>query len=72
MTIPDTKDYEIFHAILTFCYSGNIVVDKNNISELMHLANFFQMSKLRSYCCEWYSRNMSVKTVHSVVDVSLR
>ena len=72
LSIDECKDYEIFHAILTFCYSGNIVIDKNNIGELMHLANFFSMSKLRSYCCEWYSRNMNIKSVHTVVDVSLR
>ena len=72
ITIDECKDYEIFHAILTFCYSGNIVIDKNNIGELLHLANFFAMSKLKGYCCDWYFRNMNLKTVHTVVDISIR
>ena len=72
ITIDECKDYEIFYAILTFCYSGNIVIDKNNIGELLHLANFFAMSKLKGYCCDWYFRNMNLKTVHTVVDISIR
>ena len=72
ITIDECKDYEIFHAILTFCYSGNIVIDKNNVAEIMHLANFFQMSKLRSYCCAYLNRNLNMKTVHSVMDISMK
>ena len=70
--ITECKDYEIFYALLTYCYTGHIIIDKVNVAELMHLSTHFGMVKLRAHCCEYLSRNLNVKNVHSVVDMALR
>ena len=66
------KDYEIFYALLTFCYTGIIVLDMHNVSELLSLSVLFQMVKLKSYCCEYLSRNLNFKNVHTAVDLAFR
>ena len=70
--ITECKDYEIFYALLTYCYTGHIIIDKGNVAELMHLSTYFGMVKLRAHCCEYLIRNLNVKNVHSVMEISLR
>ena len=70
--ITECKDYEIFYALLTYCYTGHIIIDKGNVAELMHLSTYFGMVKLRAHCYEYLIRNLNVKNVHSVMEISLR
>ena len=72
IAIDQCKDYEIFYALLTYCYTGNIVLDQHNVSELLSLSVLFQMVKLKSYCCEYLSRNLNAKNVHTAVDLAFR
>ena len=48
------------------------VLDQHNVSELLSLSVLFQMVKLKSYCCEYLSRNLNSKNVHTAVDLSFR
>ena len=72
MAIDQCKDYEIFYALLTYIYTGNINIDGHNVAELLSLSVLFQMNKLKSYCCEYLSRNLHAKTVHTAVDLAIR
>lgn len=72
IAIDQCKDYEIFYALLTYCYTGNIVLDQHNVSELLSLSVLFQMVKLKSYCCEYLCRNLNAKNVHTAVDLAIR
>ena len=29
--VTECKDYEIFYALLTYCYTGHIIIDKGNV-----------------------------------------
>ena len=72
INIEQCNDYEIFYALLTYCYTGNIVLDQHNVPELLSLAVLFQMVKLKSYCCEYLCRNLNAKNVHTAVELSSR
>ena len=72
IAIDQCKDYEIFYALLTYCYTGNIVLDTHNVSELLSLSVLFQMVKLKSYCCEYLFRNLNAKNIHTAVDLAIR
>ena len=56
LEIDQCKDYKIFHALLEYCYTGSIVLDMHNVSELLNLSSLFQMDKLKSYCCEYLNQ----------------
>ena len=44
-----------------------------HVAELLSLSVLFQMNKLKSYCCEYLSRNLHAKTVlHTAVDLAIR
>ena len=47
-------------------------MDQHNVSELLSLSVLFQMVKLKSYCCEYLSRNLNSKKVHTAVDLAVR
>ena len=72
MKIDQCKDYEIFYALLTYCYTGGIALDMHNVCELLNLSALFQMVKLRSYCCEYLSQNLNSKNVHTAVEIAVR
>ena len=72
IAIDQCKDYEIFYALLTYCYTGNIQLDQHNVPELLSLSVLFQMVKLKSYCCEYLWRNLNCKTIHVAVDLAIR
>ncbi|CAB4054823.1 unnamed protein product [Lepeophtheirus salmonis] len=57
--VTQCKNYEIFHQLLTYCYTGQIIVDKNNVPELLHLSNYYAIFKLKSYCSEYLERNLN-------------
>ena len=72
MTIDQCKDYEIFYAMLTYCYTGGIALDLHNVCELLNLSALFQMVKLRTYCCDYLSQNLNSKNVHTAADLAFR
>lgn len=43
----DCKNLEVFHAVLTYFYTGQITIDRNNVAELVYLADYFTINKLR-------------------------
>ena len=72
INIEQCNDYEIFHALLTYCYTGSIVLDQHNVPELLSLSSIFQIMKLRSHCCDYLIKNLSAKNVHTAVDLAIR
>ncbi|CAL8103102.1 unnamed protein product [Orchesella dallaii] len=50
------SDPEIFLSFLNYMYTGQIQLDKNNVGELMRLANHFLMNKLKAYCAQYLER----------------
>ena len=71
LELDQCKDYKIFYALLEYCYTGFIVLDKHNVSELLNLSVLFQMDKLKSYCCEYLNQNHYMN-VHTAVELAFR
>ena len=72
LKIDQCKDYKIFYALLEYCYTGFIALDKHNVSELLNLSVFFQMDKLKSYCCEYLDQSLGYMNLHTAVELAFR
>ena len=72
MKIDQCNDYKIFDTLLDYCYTGIIILDMHNISEILNLSNLFHMAKLKSYCCEYLSTNLNFTIIHTTVDLAFQ
>ena len=72
LKIDQCKDYKIFYALLEYCYTGFILLDKHNVSELLNLSVFFQMDKLKSYCCKYLNKNLDYMNIPTAVELAFQ
>ena len=68
----DCQNLEAFYAVLTYCYTGHISIDKDCVAELLYLADYFAISKLKAYCSDYISRGFSLRNVFSVLDLAMK
>ena len=66
----DCANLELFYAVLTYCYSGHIVIDRHNVDELLYLSDHFAIPRLKSLCCEYLVRNLNARNVFQTFDIS--
>ncbi|KAJ9590612.1 hypothetical protein L9F63_016382, partial [Diploptera punctata] len=64
------QNSEIFQCLLNYMYTGSVVIDKNNVTELLRLANHFLVSKLKSYCAEYLDRYLDISNCLSVKEMA--
>ncbi|XP_046402882.1 hypermethylated in cancer 2 protein-like isoform X2 [Ischnura elegans] len=64
------QDSAVFLCLLNYMYTGSVVIDKNNVSELLRLSNHFLVSKLKKYCAEYLDQNLDVTNCLSVKDMA--
>ncbi|CAJ0587516.1 unnamed protein product, partial [Mesorhabditis spiculigera] len=57
---------DVFELFLNYIYSGNIVIDKLSVNELLKLANNLLIPKLKSYCSEYLDRYLDATNVLSI------
>ena len=60
------RKHEVFEVLLDYVYTGKIVVDRQTVLELLHLANHFLIAKLKDYCCEFLTRELNVATCFGI------
>ena len=70
LTIRSCGGREIFKCLLDYIYTGNVVIDKHNVSELVRLSNHFSVLKLRGHCSEYLERYLDVTNCLSVLDMA--
>ena len=68
----DCQNLEAFYAVLTYCYTGQISIDKDCVAELLYLADYFAISKLKAYCSDYINRGISLRNVFSVLDLAMK
>ncbi|KDR16311.1 myoneurin-like [Zootermopsis nevadensis] len=64
------QNSDIFHCLLNYMYTGSIIIDKNNVTELLRLANHFIVTKLKSYCAEYLDRYLDITNCLSVKEMA--
>ncbi|XP_068082056.1 zinc finger protein 879 [Anabrus simplex] len=64
------QNSDVFQCLLNYMYTGSVVIDKNNVAELLRLANHFLVSKIKSYCAEYLDRYLDITNCLSVREMA--
>ena len=66
------QNLELFYAVLTYCYTGQIIIDRHVVDELLYLSDYFGIVKLKNHCCEYLGRNINGRNVFNTFDISIK
>lgn len=64
------QNLDAFQLLLNYMYTGAVVIDKNNVFELLRLANHFLVTKLKNYCAEYLDRYLDPSNCLTVKDMA--
>ncbi|XP_063603895.1 uncharacterized protein LOC134779658 [Penaeus indicus] len=67
-----SQDPEVFQCLLTYMYTGTVVVDKTNVAELLRLANKLLIAKLKEHCAEYLDRYLDAANCLTVRDMATK
>ncbi len=68
----DFQNLEVFYAVLTYFYTGQIAIDRNSVADLLHISDYFSVVKLRTYCGDYLLRTLNSKNVFAVIDMAIK
>ena len=54
--MENCKNYEVFHLVLTYMYTGKIILDKHTVADILEIASGYAVGKLKSYCSEFLEK----------------
>ena len=60
------QNEEVFQALLDYMYTGNMVIPKQKVPELLRLANHFLIEHLKQGCIDYLERNISAANCFSI------
>lgn len=64
------QNSEIFQCFVNYMYTGTIVIDKNNVTEMFKLAHRLEVAKLKFYCAEYLERYLDLSNCLAVKDMA--
>ena len=71
--MENCKNYEVFHLVLTYMYTGKISLDKHTVADILEIASGYAVGKLKSYCSEFLERYyLSPKNCLIAVELSAK
>ena len=71
--VENCKNYEVFHLVLTYMYTGKISLDKHTVADILEIASGYAVGKLKSYCSEFLERYyLSPKNCLIAVELSAK
>jgi kelch-like protein 11 len=54
------QNSEVFQCLINYMYTGNVNIDKENVNEMLRLANHFLVSKLKFHCEEYLEKSLDI------------
>lgn len=60
----------IFELVLNYMYSGKITINRDNIAEILRLANFLTLTKLKEHCAEFLEQGIKRSNCFYVRDLA--
>ena len=71
--VENCKNYEVFHLVLTYMYTGKISLDKHTVADILEIAHVYTIGKLKSYCSEFLERHyLRPKDCLTAVELSVK
>lgn len=68
--IENCKNYEVFHLVLTYMYSGEVVINKDNVADILAISHMYCINKLKSYCAEFLEKNLKVSNCIKLIELA--
>ena len=70
--VESCKNYEVFHLVLTYMYTGRVVLDKHNVADILDISHNYAVNKLKNYCSEFLERNLRANNCLNVIELSTK
>ncbi len=68
--VDSCESYEVFHRVLTYMYTGQVVIDRHNVADILEISHNFTINKLKNYCSEYLERNLKASNCLTVIELS--
>ena len=70
--VENVKNYEVFHLVLTYMYTGKISLEKQTVADILDIAHLYSINKLKNYCSEFLERYLRLNNCLKVSELSTR
>ena len=70
--VENVKNYEVFHLVLTYMYTGKISLEKQTVADILDIAHLYSINKLKNYCSEFLERYLRLNNCLKVAELSTR
>ena len=70
--VESCKNYEVFHLVLTYMYTGKISLDKHNVDDILDISHNFAISKLKNYAVEYLEKMLRANNCLKIIELSTK
>ena len=65
-------NYEVFHLVLTYMYTGKISLDKHNVDDILDISHSFSILKLKNYAAEYLEKMLRANNCLKIIEQSTK
>ena len=70
--VESCKNYEVFHLVLTYMYTGKISLDKHNVDDILDISHNFAISKLKNYAVDYLEKMLRANNCLKIIELSTK